>query len=160
MHRLSIRGFAMLLYGLVHLLYMHRRVCTAPCTRIRAGTLYRCATMYFVAAAGNIPPFMFTSDVSASAFSCGASFPACSCTLWFREHGGGALHPSGNCAGPWLWSKCRKNIAWPRAAGLAGVFAPFGGPGSTVAGAGGHGAGFWRFAPGVPIVGTAPRPRS
>ncbi len=92
---------------------------TAPCTGIYAGDLYRCATIYLVAAAGNIPPFMFPSNVSASAFSCGASFPACSCTLWFREHGGGALHPSGNCAGSWLWSRCRKHIAWPRAAGLA-----------------------------------------
>ena len=49
-----------------------------------------------------------------------ASFPACSCTLWFREHGGGALHPSGNCAGSRLRSKCRKHVAWPLAAGLAG----------------------------------------
>ena len=80
MHRLSIRGFA-ILYGLVHLLCSAclQGVFTAPCTRICAGTFYGCATIYFVAAAGNIPPFMFPSDASASAFSCGASFPACSC---------------------------------------------------------------------------------
>jgi len=93
---------------------------TALCTRVRAGALYGCATMYFAAAAGNIPPLMFTSDARSSAFSGGASFPACSCTLWFREHGGGALHPSGNCAGSRLRSKCRKHVAWPLAAGLAG----------------------------------------
>ena len=36
---------------------------------------------------------------------------------------------------------------------------PLGGPGSAAAGVGGRGMGFWRFAPGVPIVGAAPRPR-
>ena len=147
-----------MLYGLVHLL------CTACLPGGFHRTLYALAPStdtiyYFVAAAGNIPSFMFPSDASASAFSCGASFPACSCTLWFRKHGGGALHPSGNFAGSWLWSRCRKHIAWPRAAGLAGVFAPLGGPGGTAAGAGGRGMGFWRFAPGVPIAGAAPCPR-
>ena len=51
-----------------------------------------------------------------------------------------------------MWSRCRKLIAWPRAAGLAWVFAPLGAPGGTATGAGGRGMGFWRFAPGVPIA--------